>query len=367
MRLAIDASRITVARRTGTENYALQLLRALLPLLSEHDVRLYFRDVPAPNLLPNLPHVEQQVIPWPRLWTHIRLAAALWARRPDLTFVPAHTLPRFFPGRAAVTVHDLGYIHFPEAHPEKERRYLDWSTRYSAGRARRILADSRATQADLMQHYNIHVDKIRIVYPGVDESLKPMRDAAELAAVRAKYGLPERYLLFIGTLQPRKNIARLTQAFAQWRANAPQDQDIVLALGGGQGWLYDPSWVADVPNVALLGYVADEDLAALYSGALGFVFPSLYEGFGFPLLEAMRCETPVLCSDTSSLPELGGEAALYVNSLEVESIQNGIVRLVALDEGQRQRMIALGREQANRFTWEASAQAALKVLEEAAE
>jgi hypothetical protein len=135
LRIAIDASRTTVTQRTGTEQYALQLIRHLLELPSGHEFTLYFRDAPPPDLFPE--GTLQKVIPFPRAWTHLRFASELWRSRPDVTWVPAHTLPRIFPGRAVVTVHDLGYLHFPEAHPPKERRYLDWSTRYSAKRATR--------------------------------------------------------------------------------------------------------------------------------------------------------------------------------------------------------------------------------------
>ena len=141
------------------------------------------------------------MIPFARAWTHLRFAAELWRDRPDLTWVPAHTLPALFPGRAAVTIHDLGYKLFPQAHPPMQRLYLDLTTRYSAARAAVVLADSQATADDLTRFYGTPASKIRVVYPGVDAP--PVGD---VAAVRAKYGLPERYFLFLGTLQPRKNI-----------------------------------------------------------------------------------------------------------------------------------------------------------------
>ncbi|MFP4322008.1 MAG: glycosyltransferase family 4 protein [Anaerolineales bacterium] len=363
MRIAIDASRTTRPQRTGTENYALQLIRAILERQPPHQIDLYFRDTPAPDLFTQTPNVTEHSLPWPRMWTHLRFAAALWRTRPDVTWVPAHTLPRFFPGRAVVTVHDLGYVHFPDAHPPNERRYLDWSTRYSAQRATRIMADSQATKDDLCAHYRIEAEKIHVVYPGHDTTLNRVDDLAQLEATRARYGLPAKYFLFIGTLQPRKNIGRLVRAFGQWRAHSGRD-DIVLALGGKPGWLYNPAWTHDAPGVVELGYVADEDLDALYSGAWGFVFPSLYEGFGFPVLEAMRCGTPVLCSNTSSLPELAGAAALLVDPLDVDAIAAGLDRL-AEDETLRANLAAQGYEQVKRFTWKKAAQQALHVLEEA--
>ncbi|NPV68858.1 MAG: glycosyltransferase family 4 protein [Anaerolineae bacterium] len=363
MDVAVDASRVTVARRTGTERYALELLRALLARDTVNRYRLYFRDTLPAELLPAGPQITTCVIPWPRLWTHTRFAAALWASRPDVTFVPAHTLPFAFPGPAIVTIHDLGYRFFPEAHTGWSRRYLEWSTRHSARRATIVLADSEATRRDLTVLYGIPAEKVRVVYPGVDERLAPVTDGATLAAVRTRYGLPDRYLLFVGTLQPRKNIQRLVQAYAVAELH---QRGIGLVLAGGRGWLYNPAWTAGVPGVVETGYVADDDLAALYSGAEALVFPSLYEGFGFPVLEAMHCGTPVMASCTSSLPELAGEAALLVDPLDVTAMAATMLRLTS-DRALRVRLIAAGRAQAARFTWDRAADAVLAVLVEAAE
>ena len=362
--IAIDASRTTTAQRTGTENYALQLIRALLLLDSPHRFRLYFRDQPPAALLPDRPRTEQYVIPWPRLWTHSRFALALWRDRPDVTFVPAHTLPLWLPGPAVVTVHDLGYVYFPDAHPFLSRRYLEWSTRHSVRRATRVIADSLATAKDLAAHYHLAQHHINVVYPGVDDSLCRSTDSARLAEVRARYGLPERYVLFVGTLQPRKNIARIVAGFARWRAQGGAG-DVALVLAGQRGWLYDPMWVDDVEIVILPGYIDEADVAALYSGALALVFPTLHEGFGFPVLEAMRCGTPVITSTTSSLPEVAGEAALLVNPRDSDAIAEALGRLVT-DQALRADLIERGYRQADRFTWRQAAEQTLKVLEGAA-
>jgi glycosyltransferase involved in cell wall biosynthesis len=357
--IAIDASRTTVARVTGTERYALDLIRALIALESPHTFTLYFRDAPSGDLFPAAPHVRERVIPFPRAWTHLRLAWALVQDRPDVLWVPAHTLPALFPGRAAVTVHDLGYRIFPQAHPARQRRYLDWSTAHSARRASVIFADSQATAQDLTRFYGTPAAKIRVVYPGVDAP--PIGD---IPAVRARYGLPERYFLFLGTLQPRKNIAGLVRAYAAWKAEHPADP-AALVLAGRPGWLYDPAWTDGVPGVIQTGYVDDADRGALYAGAIALVMPSLYEGFGFPVLEAMWCGTPVLASNTSSLPELVGEAGLLVNPQDEAAIAAGMSEL-AEDAGLRQRLIAAGYGQAGRFTWAEAARGTLEGLGAAA-
>ncbi len=358
MRIAIDASRTTIARVTGTERYALALIHDLIRLNHTHDLVLYFRDAPPAGLFAPSPRVQQRVIPWPRAWTHLRFAAALAADRPDIVWVPAHTLPFVFPGKAAVTVHDLGYRHFPDAHLASQRRYLDWTTAHSARRATLVFADSQATADDLARFYGTPEAKIRVVYPGVD-----VPPVGEIATVRARYGLPERYFLFLGTLQPRKNIARLVQAYARWQAAHPGDAT-GLVLAGKPGWLFDPAWTAGVSGVTLTGYVEDADRGALYAGALALVFPSLYEGFGFPALEAMGCGTPVLVSATSSLPELVGEYGVLVDPLDVDAIAAGMARL-SNDSGLRARLAAAGPAQAARFTWARAAQAVLNGLEAA--
>lgn len=356
MRIAIDASRCTVPRVTGTENYAIQLIRALIRLNTTHHLTLYFRDQPRPDLFPSSPLVNYRVIPFRRMWTHLRFAAALWQDKPDVTFVSAHTLPFFFPGRAIATVHDLGFKYFPQAHPTPQRLYLDWTTRYSASRANLILADSQATANDLQKFYGTSSSKIRVVYSGVDKPL-----VTDIPSVRRKYNLPERYFLFIGTLQPRKNIARLVQAYALWRKQHPNDST-ALVLAGGQGWLYDPAWVSGVEGVQLTGYIDDADKGALYAGALALVFPSLYEGFGFPVLEAMSCDTPVIASRTSSLPELVGDAGLLVDSLNVEAIAAAMSQ-VSGDENLRQSLREHGAQQVQKFTWDTAAKQLLDAVE----
>ena len=358
LRIAVDASRSTSPRLTGTETYARRLLQALLTANSRrrtpHQLTLYFRDAPPPDLFPTTPHSQQALIPFPRAWTHLRFAAELWKTRPDLTFVPAHTLPFCFPGRGIVTVHDLGYRHYPAAHPRRQRAYLDASTRFSQARAALVLADSQATAADLQHFYGTPAAKIQVAYPAVDAA--PLA-AQNSAAVRAKYKLPPRYFLFIGTLQPRKNIARIVRAFALWQQAHPHD-DTALVLAGGKGWLFDERWLAGISRIHLTGYIAESDKAGLLRGALALVFPSLYEGFGFPVLEAMHCGTPVIASRTSSLPELVGDAGLLVDPQDTAAIAAAMSQY-SDSPPLRQQMTARGYVQAQRFSWQRTAQQVL--------
>lgn len=362
--IAIDASRTTVNHLTGTEHYARELIRQIVQVNETrtvpHQITLFYRDNPPPDVIAPSAHVIQRIVPFPRLWTHLRFAAELWRSRPDVTFVPAHTLPAFFPGRSVVTVHDLGYRLFPQAHPPNQRRYLDLTTRYSASRATAILADSQATADDLTRFYGTSPDKISVVYPGV--TAPPIE--SNISEIRQQYGLPLRYFLFIGTLQPRKNIARIVDAFDRWQKANPSEK-IALVLAGKQGWLFDQRWLAGVDNVYITGYIDDAHKGALMAGATALIFPTLYEGFGFPVIEAMHCGTPVIASTSSSLPELVDSAGLLVDPENVSEIATAI-DLIVWNADLRNRLRMQGYQQARQFTWERAAEQALTVLEQAA-
>lgn len=367
--LGIDASRAARARRTGTETYALELICALARRADPAAVRLrlYTPHAPQHNRWPAGPHVDTRVIPLPRLWTHLRLSAELLRRPPDVLFVPAHVLPLLCPVPAVVTVHDVGYRHFPAAHRPFDRRYLEWTTRRHTRVARRIIADSQATKADLVEIYGANPARIHVVYLGRDESLAPVTEPAALAAARQKYGIGGAYLLYVGTLHPRKNLVRLVEAFARTVPALPAEvAGLQLVIAGQKGWLFDEIFARVAAlgleeRVLFPGFVADADKPALLSGALAYVFPSLYEGFGLPVLEAMACGTPVLTSATSSLPEVAGNAAWLVNPTDTDDIAAGLVKLATSAEVRR-RLVTAGFEQIKQFSWDAAAAQVLEIL-----
>lgn len=371
MLIGIDASRAVAAERTGTENYTLYLIRALVARGGERRFRLYLQRQPGEGLLPRSERVTWRVIPFPRLWTHMRLAwETLW-HAPDVLFVPAHVLPLVHPRRCVVTVHDLGFRHYPQAHTRWSRWYLEWSTRRNARVARRVIVDSQATRADLMACYGTPADKIVVAYPAGSEGMAPVRDADALAAVRTRYGTGERYFLYVGTLQPRKNIPALVRAYAALVAAGTLAADVNLVVSGKQGWLSAEiaATVAELglqQRVVLTGYVSQADLPALLSGALAYVLPSWYEGFGLPVLEAMACETPVICSNVSSLPEVAGDAALLVPPDDVPALSEAL-RKIYSEPALRDSLVARGRARAAAFTWERCAEQVLAVLDQVAE
>jgi glycosyltransferase involved in cell wall biosynthesis len=366
LHIGIDASRVDRGHRTGTEQYSAQLLEALGEIDRRNHYTLYANGRAKPRLrLPS--NFRARLIPFPRLWTHARLSLELASHSPNVLFVPAHVVPLAHP-RTVVTIHDLGYRAFPGAHPPLARRYLDWSTRWSAAVARRVIVPSEATARDLTATYSTPQDRIAVIPHGYHPRFHPL-DAATVDTGLARLGIARPYLLFVGTLQPRKNLARVLAAFERLAAGGWPGQ---LVLVGQRGWLSDPIFAASARpaspargRVHLTGYLDDEDVLIVYNGAEALVFPSLYEGFGLPALEAMACGTPVLTSSTTSLPEVVGNAALTVDPLSIDSIADGLARLVG-DANLRADLRQRGLARSGQFTWRRAAEQTLAVLEEVA-
>ncbi|MCL4303658.1 MAG: glycosyltransferase family 4 protein [Anaerolineae bacterium] len=363
----IDASRAARAHRTGTETYSLELIKGLVQLASpQRRFRLYTPHPPQPTAWPDSPYVETRIIPWPRLWTHLRLAAELHLHPPDALFVPAHVLPLSCPVPGIVTVHDLGYLHYPTAHRPFDRWYLDWTTRRHTRVARHLIADSQATKNDLIDFYGAKPDQISVVYLGRDETLAPVTNLQVIAAVKNQYNISGDYFLYLGTLQPRKNLVRLVEAFYSAVDSLP-NASLKLVIAGRQGWLYADIFervrqLGLTDRVLFPGFIAEADKPALLSGALACVCPSLYEGFGLPVLEAMACGAPVLTSNVSSLPEVAGPAALLVDPHDTGQIAAGLVQL-ATQADLRSRLIEQGFQQIQKFSWPQAAGQVLEVLE----
>jgi glycosyltransferase involved in cell wall biosynthesis len=374
MLIGIDASRAVASRRTGTEGYALFLIQALCTLTANQGqrLRLYFNQAPPPDLFPRAAHVERVVIPLPRLWTHLRLAWQLRREPPDVFFTPAHVIPLTYRGPGVATIHDMGYRHFPEAHPRSQLAYLRWSTRHNARISCRVVADSRVTKTDLIHFDGVDSAKIDVIYPGVDPTLRPVSNRAALTAVQQKYQISPPYFLYLGTLQPRKNLIRLIQAHAA--SQVPHQ----LVLAGKPGWLSRPileevnNYLSTIDNsmnnsqtpIIMPGFISDVDKAALISGASALLFPSLYEGFGFPVLEAQACGTAVLCANTSSLPEVAGDGALMVDPLDTSALATAIQQM-AIDSTLLHDLVQKGFENVKRFTWQKTAAQVLTTLEKA--
>ena len=376
--IGIDASRAFSALSTGTERYSREVIIALLRLAPQHEFRLYTRDL---NPTPASLHLGEgaggqvKVIPLGprRLWTHLGLAREIAQRPPDALFIPAHVLPLsqaiHHTTRTVVTIHDVGYRYFPQAHPWRQRLYLDWSTAFTARNAWRIVVDSEATLRDMQHFYRVPAEKIRVAYPGP----LPLAEvsAADARAVREKFGLEPRctYAFYVGTLQPRKNLRRLIDAWQKVTRACPQGEAPLLVIAGGKGWGGE-DLASEVRargmegQVRFTGYISDVEKSALMRGARVLAFPSLYEGFGLPVLEAQSVGVPVVCSNTSSLPEAAGDAALLVDPLDVNAIADALRRAM-FDDVVRAQLAQAGFLNIQRFSWERCAQNILTLLENA--
>jgi glycosyltransferase involved in cell wall biosynthesis len=374
--IGIDASRALTAQVTGTERYSLEIIRHLLrlPEAERHRWRLYTPVPVDPSLfeLEASAAVEIRVLSSPRLWTHRALSWEVVRHPPDVLFVPAHVvplLPPFLLPPAVVTIHDLGYRYFPGTHTYFQRLYLDWSTRWSASTAKQIIAISRATAEDLGRFYRVPSAKINVIYEATlaEREILTQRHG-ETGAQRRRVFLPPRpYALYLGTIQPRKNLARLIEAYARLVETHGVKWDLVLA--GKRGWLSEELYAAAQrqglgDRVHFPGYIPEEDAPNLLGQALFFAFPSLFEGFGLPVLEAQQKGVPVMCAHNSALPEVAGDAAILVDPTDMDAIADAMLRL-SQDEALRQQLIAKGYENVKRFSWEKAARETLDVLEKA--
>ncbi|HEC23903.1 MAG TPA: glycosyltransferase family 1 protein [Chloroflexi bacterium] len=293
-----------------------------------------------------------------RLWHRARLPIPIerWTGPIALLHAPDFTLPPTRPGtRTLLTVHDLSFVRAPETATPQLRAYLNEVVPRSVARADRILADSESTRQDLIELYDVPPDKISVLYSGVSDRFYPIQDEAILYEVRSRYGIGRRpYIFSVGTVQPRKNYGRLVEALHRLGRLR-----LKLVIAGGKGWLDDPLYrqieaLGMEDQVQFLGFVPDEDLPALYSAALVFAFPSLYEGFGLPVLEAMACGVPVITSSVSSLPEVAGNAALLVDPYDVDALTEALARVLD-DESLRNDLINKGQLRVQGFSWTAAA------------
>jgi glycosyltransferase involved in cell wall biosynthesis len=367
MRVTIDYTS-AVRQHAGVGRYVRNLVSALAQVDRQNNYTLFCAgDAPPAQEWPANFSIRTSRVPerfltvaWHKLGLplHVeRLAGAA-----DIFHAPDFTLPPLSHARGIVTIHDLSFLKVPECADPGLRDYLTRRVPVSVTNAARVLADSENTRRDLIELLGVPQEKISVVYAGVESRFHPERDPNRLAEVRNRYQLPELFVLFVGTIEPRKNLRRLISAYAQMRRQTGLPHQLLLS--GSKGWLYE-SIYGEVEHEGLVeyvrfpGFVADEDLPALYSLADLFVFPSLYEGFGLPPLEAMACGTPVLASNNSSLPEVLGTAARLVDAGDVAGLADAMAILLS-DSSLRAHLAEAGTAQAARFTWEDAARQLLR-------
>jgi glycosyltransferase involved in cell wall biosynthesis len=363
--IGVDASRVTRPHRTGTENYSLHVLRELLRQDTHNAYRLYLSARLPDGLLPLGPRTSTRLIRLPRLWTQVGLSREMLRAPPDVLFVPSHVLPAICPPRSVVVVYDVGHRFFPRAHGLLEWLYTEWAIRRHVRRATRLLTISEASKRDLVRLYRADPARIAVAYPAVDSQRFRPASAVEIARVRQRYGLNERYVFHLGTLKPRKNLPRLVRAFA--RARMPSDVQLVLAglPAFGLGELKRAIREAGIADrLRWLAYVPLADLPALYSGAACVAIVSVYEGFGMPALEALACGAPLVASDRGSLPELVAEAGLLADPLDITSIARGLAQALG-EPATADALRAAGPLRARQFSWATAAQITRTTLEAA--
>ncbi|HVZ59059.1 MAG TPA: glycosyltransferase family 1 protein [Patescibacteria group bacterium] len=374
MTIAIDANEANVELKVGVSEYVFELLQQFNRLqVAGRRWQIYLKEQPGDNFPPESENWQYKVFGPKKMWTQVALPVSLYFKKdkPDVFFSPAHYAPRFSPVPTVVSIMDLAFFHFPEYFTKKDLTQLHSWTRYSAKKARAIITISNASKNDIIKEYGVPGERVHVIYPGIKTLTSLAPHIYPMQEMQTKYNLSKNYILFVGTLQPRKNIARLIEAFSLLQQQKGQSvADLQLVIVGKKGWKYEdilaaPKKFGVEDKVRFLDFVPDEELVMLYQNAVCFAFPSLYEGFGLPILEAMRLECPVLTSNVSSMPEAGGEAALYVDPENVKDMSTQLYKIVT-DDKLRKTMIAKGREQVKKFSWEKAAKETLVVLEDVA-
>jgi len=356
----------------GNESYATNLIEALAEVDSVNSYTLYVTRRDALERFSNrwqnfsvratLPHTPLIRIP-------LTLSAELRRNPVDVLHVQ-FTAPPFSPCPVVVSIHDLSFEHLPETFRWRSRKQLRITVRRSAREAAQVIALSEFARSDIVASYHVSSEKVTVIPLAAPAHFGPVQDEEELQRVRQTYGIEGDYILSVGTIQPRKNLSRLVAAYSRLRWARPEVKLPQLVLVGKCAWLYDETLRTikelEVSNsVILTGYVPGADLPALYSGALCFVYPSYFEGFGLPPLEAMKCGTPVIVGDRTSLPEVVGDAGLLVNPFEVDSITSAIQRVIT-DSNLRAQLRVKGLERAKLFDWQETARQTLLVYKKAA-
>jgi glycosyltransferase involved in cell wall biosynthesis len=371
LRIAIDAHSVGTGLG-GNESYATNLIESLAEIDSVNNYTLYVTRREAlerfSNRWPNfsvratLPHTPFIRIP-------LTLSAELRRNPVDVLHVQ-FTAPPFSPCPVVVSIHDLSFEHLPQTFKWRSRKQLRITVRRSAREAAQVIALSEYARDDIINTYGVKPGKVSVIPLAAPAHFRPILDEEELQRVRQTYGIEGDYILSVGAIQPRKNLSRLVAAYARLRRTRAEGNLPKLVLVGKCAWLYDETLrsikeleVSD--SVILTGYVPESDLPALYSGALAFVYPSYFEGFGLPPLEAMQCGTAVIVGDKTSLPEVVGDAGVLVDPFDVDDIAAAIEKVIS-DSDFRRQLRVKGLDRAKLFDWQKTAHQTLAVYQRAA-
>ena len=352
-------------RRAGVSRYIQNLLTHLPSTDLEADYTVFVNSrcalsLPCRQQRSRLPTHS----PWVRiLWEQCLQPLELVSAGIELLHSPVNIQPLSLPCKSVVTIMDLSFMLFPDSLRPLRRFYQRTFTRWSVSRATHLIAISTTTAQDLTEFFAVPAEKISVISPGVGAAYRPITERAVLDKFRQRRNLPEQFIFFVGTLEPRKNLLTLLHAYAQFKRQSNAEHKLVL--GGGKGWFYQPVFAAVEEaglggDVIFPGFIPEDELPLWYNAAAVFVYPSLYEGFGLPPLEAMACGTPVIVSDVSSLPEVVGDAALLVNPHRPEEWAMALSSLCG-DDSLRTSLASQGRRRARGFSWTRMAQETTEV------
>lgn len=378
MTIGINGNEANVPHRVGSGMYAFELISHLAKIGSgETKLDVYLQDAPMADFPQKSPNFDYKILPPQKLWTLTRLQTDLIAKKisgkaPDIFFTPTHYTPLVMPVPSVISIMDMSFERFPEYFKPKDYYQLKLWTKISAIQAKKIFTISEFSKAEICKFYGFPEEKIVVTYCGYDEkrfnpSVK--KESAKIAAVRKKYHLSLDFLLFLGTLQPRKNLVRLIEAFSQLSDKKVQLVVVGMINEGRGGWMNETIFqlvkkLGLETRVVFTGYVPDNEVPFLMAGSRGYVLPSLYEGFGIPPIEAMATGVPVAVSRVSSLPEICGDAALYISDpKDVVSIKNTLEKLVTLSDTESKKRAAVGLDWVKRYNWLNTAKKTLSVLE----
>lgn len=363
MHIAIDAS--TISTQGGPRTYVLGLLDALFRIDHENDYTVFYND---PAHLGRFPQAREVVLPGKsplaRLWReHVLLPLACRKEKIELLHCPKSAIPYFAPCPVVVTLHDLIPIKHPETEKLAAQLYWRLQIPIAARRSSFIITDSEHARQEIMTDFQVGSERIRATMLGFNPAMLEQRNAAQGREIRKRYHLPESYILYVGTIQPRKNIDSLIEAFARLRSINSITPGLVIV--GRKGWLYDRlferiSELGLTDSVFFTGFVPDEELPFIYDGATAFSYLSLFEGFGLPPLEAMACGVPVVVSNTTSLPEVVGDAGFLVPPTDIDAIVTALAKLLDNPE-LAAAMSKKGSERARSFSWDRCAQETLEI------
>lgn len=366
--IGVDANEANVIDRVGISEYAYQILTKLYQLRKNeefsHSFIIYLKSKPLDVMPKTTSWWKYKIVKPSKFWTQVGLPVNLFLQNnADVFLTLTHYAPRFSPIPTIVSVMDLSFLHFPSTFKKDDLYQLKNWTKYSVLNSKKVITISQSSKDDIIKFYKVPESKVQVVHLG----LKEINMESSSKSLR-EFGINQKFILFVGTLQPRKNIVSLIKAYAILPQALKDSHQLVIV--GKKGWLYDeilsaPAKFGVEERTLFLDYVTDQDLPNFYKSAEVFVLPSLYEGFGLPILEAMRYGCPVLTSNVSSLPEAGGEAALYFDPEDIEDISEKLAKVLQ-DSELRSKMKEKGLVHYKKFTWDKAAKEVLKAVESVA-